>query len=116
MSVLHAATVPVGSARATTTMYQYQVLDHAAPLLEFHYHPGETVDFCHIHVAHNPRGWEDFHKVHVPSGRVSLEDVILMLVDDFPVRIKRGGRAVLEANRAEFESNLTWSGRRSRKA
>lgn len=112
MSVLHAATVPAGSAKATTKMYQYQVLDGASPLLEFHYHPGETVDFCHVHVAHNPRGWEDFHKVHVPTGRVSLEDIVLMLVNDFPVRMRRGGRVVLEEHRRRFEAHLTWSGRR----
>lgn len=112
LSVLHWATVSRSTSRSSTSGYEYQIFDGAKPMLEFHYHPGTVVSYCHVHVQHDPPGWSDFHKVHVPTGRVAFEDVIEMLINDFGVRAKRGAQAVLDESRRKFESSLAWSGRR----
>jgi hypothetical protein len=93
-----------------TTRYEYQVLRSGKPLIEFHYHPGSKVKYCHVHVR--PAGHEGqvLRKVHIPTGRVALEDVLTMLIEDFGVKAKRGASAVLAANRAKFEDAQSWTG------
>ena len=105
--------------RLTTRGYAYQLLRGDDPLLLFHYHPRtieerRTVDHCHVHVMAPTTRWPDFHKVHVASGRVALEDVLLMLIDDFGVPTRSGARALLERQRRAFERAQSWSGSRRR--
>lgn len=91
--------------------YSYQVLRRGKPLIEFHYHPGSKVKHCHVHVRPPGQDRDMLSKVHIPTSRVALEDVLMMLIEDFGVKAKRGAPATLDRNRRSFERSQTWTGR-----
>lgn len=112
LAVQHAA-VSTGDGKhpTRTTLYTYQVLRNAKPLIEFHYHPRSRVKHCHVHVRPTGQDAQMLKRVHIPTSRVAFEDVLTMLIDDFGVKAKRGASAVLATNRAKFEKTQTWTGR-----
>jgi hypothetical protein len=68
----------------STAQYAYDVLDgDGNELLSWHWHPATGTAFPHMHI-HAPVGPVS-HKMHVPTGRVSIESVIKLLVDEFGV-------------------------------
>ena len=70
----------------------------------------------HLHRQYHllSRSWRAFEDKHLPSGRVALEDVLEMLLEELEVRPRRDDwRETLERTRAEFERVRTWAGRRS---
>lgn len=52
-------------------------------LLAFHWHPGSSVTTPHVHAA--LVGGPSFHKIHIPTGRIFLEDVIRLAIEGFGV-------------------------------
>lgn len=98
-----------GKPVTSTRGYQYQVIMGTDAVLEFHYHPEQRVDHCHVHVGGVLPGL-DLNKIHVPTGRIAIEDVIVLLVQDFGVKAKRGWQKALTAERHWFETNQTWGG------
>jgi hypothetical protein len=71
----------------STTAYRYHLLDESgAELVGWHWHPDSLGDFRlrghpHLHV---PAGSID-RRVHVPTGRVSIESVLRLLLVDLAV-------------------------------
>jgi len=82
--------------------------------LEFHYHPDTRVKHCHVHVRADSDDWPNMRKVHVATGRLAFEDVLLMLVDDFDLVARRGARELLREQRESFERRQSWGGARPR--
>jgi hypothetical protein len=99
-----------GSIHAETIAYTYQVISNERPLLEFHYHPKHTSRHCHLHARAISEHWANFNKLHIATGRVAFEDVLLMLIDDFGVRPRTRARIRLAESRKKFEKLQTWSG------
>lgn len=99
-----------GQKKLRTVGYSYQVLVASRPLLEFHYHPDSAVKHCHVHVQADSKDWASLRKVHVATGRVALEDVLLMLIDDFELPPRKGARALLRRQREAFDRRQTWGG------
>jgi hypothetical protein len=65
----------------TTTAYRYHLTDaNGAELLAWHWHP-RTSPHPHLHVAAGLIG----RHMHVPTGRVSAESVIRLLLGDLQV-------------------------------
>lgn len=102
--------VRAGQKKLRTVGYSYQVLVSSRPLLEFHYHPSGAVKHCHVHVRADSKDWASLRKVHVATGRVALEDVLLMLIDDFELPPRKGARALLHKQRQAFDKRQTWGG------
>ena len=81
--------VPDGrkSWHVSTTAYRYHLLDDSgAELIAWHWHPGSLGDprlRGHPHL-HAPAGSIDRH-IHVPTGRVSIESVLRLLLIDLAV-------------------------------
>lgn len=89
--------------RVTTVGYQYQVQRGDVPLLEFHFHPGTGVDHCHVHAVTETPAWPDFRKLHIPTGRIALEDVLELLVRDFGLAARPNAITRLREQRRRLE-------------
>jgi hypothetical protein len=81
--------------RITTRMYEYSLLDHdATELLVYHWQPDTDPDYPHIHVsaalhvrtaALEDKRPIDLDGLHLPTGRISLEAVVRMLITQFHI-------------------------------
>jgi hypothetical protein len=61
-------------------------------ILAYHWHAGRRspIDLPHLHLgAGSEVSREELQKAHVPTGRVELEDVLLMVIREFGVRPRR---------------------------
>jgi hypothetical protein len=95
--------------RVTTAGYIYSLLgDDDRELLGWHWHPTERTPRPHLHM----QGAEPVtHKVHIPTGRVTIESVLRMLAEDLSVTPKRDDWAdVLHASERPHLDHRTWSG------
>jgi hypothetical protein len=90
--------------RVSSRAYYYRVdAPDGAELLSWHWHPAATVKRPHLHVAALDR------RRHLPTGRVSLEAVLRLLLTEFDVRPQRPDwEGVLVANETVFEQSRTW--------
>jgi hypothetical protein len=72
----------------STVAYDYRLsrAEDCSELLSWHWHPRTGVTFPHVHVA----AADLSRKVHVPSGRVSIEAVLRMLLGELLVPARRG--------------------------
>jgi hypothetical protein len=99
----------------TTASYFYSLLDHSSrELMAFHWHPASErslIGFPHLHVSAALRGMAPngdvailpLDKVHVPTGHLSLADVVRLLVAELGVRPRVASwEARLERARAEL--------------
>jgi hypothetical protein len=106
--------------RVTTRMYQYRLLDHdERELLVYHWQPGEDFqgpNHPHVHVSAALRAKTsatsdrsiDLDNKHLATGRVSLEAVIRMLIDEFDIEPQRDDwREILDRTEAVFREEAT---------
>jgi hypothetical protein len=104
--------------RITTRMYEYSLLDRdATELLVYHWQPDADPAYPHIHVSAalhaKTRALEKKHTIdldglHLPTGRVSLEAVIRMLITEFAIAPRRADwRRTLDRTEAAFREEVT---------
>lgn len=96
-----------------TVAYHYTLGESEGPeILSYQWHPNVpgSVSFPHLHVLHGARlGRHEFERAHLPTGRVTLEDFVRLLIDDFAVPPAREDwEQALEESRREFESDRSW--------
>ena len=95
-----------GPYKVSTISYIYRIDDSAGELVSFHYHPDHHVDFCHMHLRQN------FDRVHFPTGRVAIEEVIAMLIRDFGIPPRRKNyEALISEGLEKFRTWRTWHSR-----
>lgn len=97
-----------------TTSYAYQVLDHEdREILAYHLHPAgvSPITFPHLHLCGRltpldlgpgvePAALGD---MHLPTGVVTLADVVRLLIDEFDITPRRADwDAVLRSDRDPF--------------
>jgi hypothetical protein len=95
--------------KVRTKEYSYRLSQEAdvgaREILAYHWHPTAfDVRHPHLHVACVPR-------VHFPTSRVCLEDVMEMLIRYYGVRPRMKHSewtAILEKNKKAFEKMATW--------
>jgi hypothetical protein len=90
----------------STVAYDYR-LDRSTggELVSWHWHPAGEPD-PHLHVS----GAILSRKAHLPSGRVSIESVLRLLLRDLGVSARRDDAfAVLTAAEASFRTHRRWS-------
>lgn len=76
-------------------------------LLLYHWHPADTADipYPHLHVMDSKT-----KKCHLPTGRVSLEQVIRLLIKDFKVKPKKENwETILNETQGLFEAHRSWN-------
>lgn len=108
-----------GEYKTSTREYIYKVSEGSQaasqqPVFEWHWHPSRGPAYPHVH-AHPPVAaeiWgEDMGRRHLPSGRVSLEEVIeFLLVDLHAVPVADDWRERLDEALRAFRSWQTWPG------
>jgi hypothetical protein len=102
-----------GNWRTHTLRYGYSVFGDergSDEWLAYHFHPSTGVAHPHLHLNADalwaPKG---LRKRHLPTGRVSLEDVVHVLVEDFGVSPRRKGWfKEIDRNRQMFDARRNW--------
>lgn len=101
-------------------MYEYRLLDHdQTELLVYHWQPGPAFqgsDHPHLHVSAALHAQVDalneqmidLDKLHISTGRVSLETVVRMLITEFEVApVRSDWRQTLDRTEAVFREEVT---------
>jgi len=94
-----------GPWRVITAGWIYDLADSRdEPIVAFHWHPEGSgrVTRPHIH-AHGQHDTVELHKLHFPTGRVSIDDVVRFLIDDLDVIPRRSD---WESVLARYEQSL----------
>jgi hypothetical protein len=112
VSVLHKFVIQPSSRsyKVRTLAYRYnldiETQDGTEEIVGYHWHPRGAHQFPHIHVAGAD---PSFHKVHLPTCRISLEDFLLCLIEDFGIPARTPNyRTILERNRRKFFEHCKW--------
>jgi hypothetical protein len=97
----------------STTEYIYEVADESDdPIVAWHWHPGsglpdDAVQWPHLH-AYGDRSALTLHRLHLPTGRVSIEAVVRFLIADLDVVPRRAGwSALLDRHEHRFRQTRT---------
>ncbi|MGH3088110.1 MAG: hypothetical protein ACRDSJ_12420 [Rubrobacteraceae bacterium] len=103
-----------GEWKIRTTAYYHTLEDESRrEIIAYHWHPEQPgpIDFPHLHLgAGIGAEMGEVYKAHIPTGRVSLEDVIRLAIRDFGVEPQRDDwREILDETQATFEE---WHSRR----
>jgi len=80
------------------------------PFLSYHWHPLLTpeVDYPHLHIRDADSGPLTHHS-HVPTGRISVEQVVRLAITQFNVRtLRKDWSEALEQIQARYEEFKTW--------
>lgn len=102
---------PRGPYRLTTIKYSYSLLDaDEKEILAYHWHPDGDVAFPHLHIGCGARAARiELHKAHIPTGRIALEDLLRMAINEFGIEPRRDDwRDVLAKTQAAYEKWRTW--------
>jgi hypothetical protein len=99
----------------STTEYVYEVADESDEVIAaWHWHPtsgqgDDRADWPHLH-AYGSREKLTLHKLHLVTGRVSIEAVVRFLVDDLDVvPLRDNWREIVERGEAAFRQACTWA-------
>jgi hypothetical protein len=93
----------------STCAYFYQLDDESGrELAAWHWHPGVGVDYPHLHTSGGPLG----KAFHLPTGRVSIESVLSLLLGELAVKPTRSHEkdwdAILRASERRFIEHRRW--------
>jgi hypothetical protein len=99
--------------KVTTVAYSYTLSESDGPeIFAYHWHPTtpNSVHYPHLHLEHGAQlGRQEFHSAHLPTGRVSLEDFVQLIIESFGVSpVRNNWEALLEESRAEFDAERSW--------
>jgi hypothetical protein len=100
--------------KVVTDAYAYTVSetrDLSREIWAWHWHPSLEHPNPHLHIGRGDPDLGTLAKLHVPTGRVSLEEILLFLVEDCDVKPmrKKDWRTTLEHNLAVFREFRTWA-------
>lgn len=105
----------LGPWKTTVTQYAYSLLvpDDGAEMLGWHWHPDRSrTPRPHLHLGEDvlaARG-RLTPKAHVPTGRISLEEVLRFTIEDLGVLpLRDDWDEVLRESQQRFERWRTWS-------
>ena len=100
-----------GPWRVMTAGWIYELADNRDELIAaFHWHPGGSgrVTRPHVHV-YGDHDTVDLHKLHLPTGRVSIESVVRFVIEDLDVVPRRSDwERVLDRHEDAFRQRRSW--------
>jgi hypothetical protein len=101
-----------GPWRVTTEQYhhEYRTRDDKA-MLSFDWHPGSRVEYPHLHVGPAVLAEQAvlMQKAHIPSGRISIEEVVRFGIEELGIVPLRGDwEQVLGEAQKAFEEWRSW--------
>jgi hypothetical protein len=101
-----------GPYKVRTTAYMYSVEDDDGhEIFGYHWHPDSKVKFPHLHLEHGAQiGLRALHKAHFPTGRISVEDFLRLVIETFRVEPRRSDwRARIQRTHDLFKQWQTWT-------
>jgi hypothetical protein len=108
----------LGPWKIRTRAYFYHIVNDAMDeIVLFHWHPdspGMVVD-PHLHLGRSQLSPSAVisHRVHVPTGRIALESVIILAIKELGViPLRADWEKILTGNLEDFARFRTWSGNR----
>jgi hypothetical protein len=99
-----------GEVKCQTLQYIYTIAAEADPdreLLEWHWHPDVRLE-PHLHLHATDLHLGELDKYHIPTGRVSFEEVARFLIKDLGVPGRGKWEKVLAESQTIFEMYRTW--------
>ncbi len=109
-----------GPWRVTTAGYKYTMeTENGEEILGYHWHPKALSPFKepHLHLGSGAkigRAELETTKAHLPTGRVSMEDFIQLLIEVFSAHPKRRGwKAALQKTGSAFWKYASWGRRKT---
>ncbi len=105
-----------GPWRITTEGYKYTIeTKDGEEILGYHWHPKARSPFKepHLHLGAGARiGRSELEaaKAHLPTGRVSMEDFVKLLIEAFNAKPRKGWRTILEKTGGAFLKYASWGG------
>jgi hypothetical protein len=101
-----------GEWKVRTHGYAYTLAvneDLTQELIAWHWHPTSRLD-THLHIGRRHPALGALGKFHVPSGRVSFEEVVLFAIGDLGVcPVRDDWQGVLHDSLSRFRTFRTWS-------
>jgi hypothetical protein len=105
-----------GPWKTSVAQYEYSLVeeDDGQEVLGFHWHPESRgrVNWPHVHVGTSMLAQDAVldRRVHIPTGRVAVEDVLRLAILDFGVEpLRNDWEAVFRETQDLFERWRTWS-------
>jgi hypothetical protein len=108
----------LGPFKVQTLAYAYTLYaldkrdDREREIFSYHWHPrGQSpIIYPHLHLAQGAEvGRDDVRGAHFPTGRISLEEVLRLVIEEFHVKPLRHDWAdILQRTKAAFEEFRTW--------
>lgn len=103
-----------GPLKVQTVAYMYTLEDaDGREVFGYHWHPESRSpsSFPHIHFGAGAMvGRAEVQRAHFPTGRVSVEEFVRLVIEAFDVKTRRRDwRAVLQQTQAAFSKWRTWA-------
>jgi len=113
--VVHAPTdADRGPYKVATDQYWYSLEEVDGPeIILYHYHPLDRsgIEFPHMHMK-SGLGTVDLTSAHFPTGRVSVEAFLRLIITTFGVRPRSGferrWEAIIQETFAAYDRYRTW--------
>lgn len=97
--------------KVTTAKYKHSIVDEEEhEVVSYHWHPEGTVSWPHMHVG-SVFSYSTFVTgAHFPTGRVALEQIVRLIIEDFMVEPKRPDwDECLNRSLEAFQQKRNWS-------
>lgn len=104
-----------GERKVFTDAYAYTLSDDSAmgsELFAWHWHPDAGREDPHLHVGRRHATHGELGKLHIPSGRIAFEEVLLFAIDELGVEPRPsvdGAKAVLAETLHSFRKFRRWN-------
>ena len=103
-----------GPLKVQTVAYMYTLEDaDGREVFGYHWHPESRspASFPHLHLEAGAMiGRAELERAHFPTGRVSVEEFLRLVIETFDVKTRRRDwRVVLQQTRAAFSKWRTWA-------
>jgi hypothetical protein len=104
---------PRGPYKCSTTSYLYGLDDSdGREVLSYQWHPSgrSPVTWPHLHLGAGAAvGRLELARAHLPTGRVSIEEVLRLAISELGVEpLREDWREVLERTQQAYETSRTW--------
>jgi hypothetical protein len=96
----------LGAHKIHTKAYSYSIRERSGEeLLRYDWHPQiEHIPYPHVHIADS-----QLKKLHLPTSRITIEQVLRLLITQFKVKPNRPDwRATLARGQRTFEDYCSW--------